>query len=212
MLTKLLAVSMIGTATLAAAAGFAPITAPTLAPSPAPARAADAFKVDTVHSAVVYRIKHLNVSYHYGRFDKIEGAFLLDKDNPGSGKIDITIPVESINSNSPDRDKHLRSPDFFSAKEFPSITFKSTGITKKGETGGVTTYEVTGDLSLRGQSKPVTVEARSLGVAPGMRGGEVSGLETTFTIKRSDFGMNYMVDKGMLGDEVTITVSLEGGR
>lgn len=209
MLTKLIAASMIGTCTLCMA-GFAPLTAP----APTTARAADAFKVDNVHSAVVYRIKHLSVSYHYGRFDKLEGSFLLDADNPGSGKIDLTVPVESLNSNSADRDKHLRSPDFFSAKEFPTITFKSTSIAKKGagKDEGETLFEVKGDLTLHGQTRPITAEVRGYGVRPGPRGGEVSGLETTFTIKRTDFGMDYMAGTGMLGDDVTIFVSVEGGR
>lgn len=206
MLTKLLTVSVIGGCTLAAAAGFAPLTAP----APAAARAADAFKVDAVHSAVVYRIKHMDVSYHYGRFDQVEGTFLLDKDNPSASVISITVPVDSVNSGNGGRDGHLKKADFFSVKEFPTITFKSTKVAAKGESGGYPAFEVTGDLTLHGVTKPVTVEVRHTGQGKGQKG-EVAGLETTFTIKRSDYGMNFMVGKG-LGDDVTITVSLEGGR
>lgn len=206
MLTKLLAVSMIGTAAMAATAGFAPITAP----SPARARAADAFKVDAVHSSVVYRIKHNNVAYHYGRFDQVEGTFLLDKDNPSSGSINVSIPVDSVSSGNGGRDGHLKKADFFAAKEFPTITFKSTEITAKGESEGYPAFDVKGDLTLHGVTKPVTAQVRHTGQGSGQKG-EVAGIEAKFTIKRSDFGMNFMVGKG-LGDDVTIMVSLEGGR
>lgn len=207
MLLKSLVATALTASAVFAAAGFAPAAAP----APARAVAADVFKVDSAHSSVTYRIKHLNVSYHHGRFDQVEGTFLLDQNDPSSSSISLSVPADSINSNHAGRDKHLKTPDFFSAKEFPTITFKSTEVTKKGEANGETAFEVTGDLTLLGKTKPVTAEVRLTGQGPGMKGGEVAGLETTFVIKRSDFGMNYMVGKG-LGDDVTITVALEGGR
>lgn len=207
MLTQLIAASMIGTAAVAAATGFTPLTAPA---APAPARAAETFTVDAVHSSVLYRIKHMNVAYHYGRFDQVSGTFLLDKDNPSSSTIEVSVPVDSVNSGNPGRDGHLKKADFFSAGEFSTITFKSTKIASKGESGGYPAFEVTGDFTLHGVTKPITVEVRHTGQGRGQKG-EVAGLETTFTIKRSDYGMNFMVGKG-LADEVAITVSLEGGR
>lgn len=186
------------------------------APAPravAPAVADGAFKVDPVHSSVVYRVKHMDVSYFYGRFNKIEGSFQVDASDPSRNSVEVTIATDSIDSNSAGRDRHLKSQDFFSATEFPSITFKSTSWKKAGEAGaaGETAYDVVGELSLLGKTREVTARVTHTGTGKGMRGGEVGGLEAKFTIKRSDFGMNYMVGKG-LGDEVTVMVGLEGGR
>ena len=102
------------------------------APAPAPVASsnADAFTVDAVHSAVIYRIKHLNTSWHYGRFNDISGTFNI----ADGGTIDITVKTESIDSGNGKRDAHLKSPDFFSAKEFAEITFKSSSIKKSSDT------------------------------------------------------------------------------
>jgi polyisoprenoid-binding protein YceI len=164
------------------------------------------YDVDAVHSAILYKVKHLNASWSYGRFNKFSGKFLLDPKEPANSVIDVTVDVDSIDSGNEKRDNHLRSQDFFSAKEFSTITFKSTSVKKKDDK----TFEVTGDLTLHGQKKPLTVTVDLVGAGPGARGGEVAGIHSVFTIKRSDFGMNFMV--GPLGDEVTMTVSLEGGR
>ncbi|MBL8764967.1 MAG: YceI family protein [Phycisphaerae bacterium] len=166
-----------------------------------------AFKVDAVHSSVVYRVKHLNVSNFYGRFGKVEGSFALNKADPGKSELSVTIPTDSIDSNNAKRDGHLKSQDFFSAKEFPTITFKGKAFTKKSDTA----WEVVGDISLKGVTKPITVTVEDTGTGKGMRGqGEIAGVASTFTIKRSEFGMNYMLDG--LSDEVTIMVGLEGAR
>lgn len=173
---------------------------------PAPQAASGPFKVDSVHSSVVFKVKHLNVAWFFGRFDDVSGTFLLDAADPAKSVIDVTIKAESISSANADRDKHLRSQDFFAVKEFPTITFKSTAVRKTGDK----TYEVAGDLSMHGQRKSITVTVEDTGTGPGMRGGEVAGLYSTFTVKRSDFGMTFMV--GPIGDEVTLMVSLEGAR
>lgn len=177
--------------------------APIVANAPAQA---GAFKVDGAHSGTHFSIQHLGVSRVYGRFNKVEGSFLIDKDKPEASSFSVTIPVDSIDTNNEGRDKHLKTPDFFSVKEFPSITFVSKSVKKTGEN----TYEVTGDFTLRGQTKPLTLTVKDGGVGKGMRGGEVAGVETSVTFKRSDYGMNFMV--GPVGDEVTVMVSLEGGR
>lgn len=176
------------------------------APAAASAPSAAAFDIDAVHSTVIFRIKHMNVAYNYGRFNDIKGTFLLDSANPSASVIDVTVNVDSVDTANADRDKHLRSPDFFSSKEYPTMSFKSTSINKTADD----TFEVAGDLTFRGQTKPISVTMKHTGTGPGRRGGEVSGAETTFTIKRSEWGMNFL--PGALGDEVTLTVALEGGR
>lgn len=159
------------------------------------------FKVDAVHSSVLYRIKHLNAAWSYGRFNDVSGTFNIDD----GGAIDVTVKAASVDSANAKRDGHLQSPDFFSAKEFPEITFKSTSMTRTGDD----TFEARGPLTLRGVTHDVTVAIEKTGEGPGQRGqGKVQGFEARFTIKRTDFGINYMV--GPLGDEVTLIVSLEG--
>jgi polyisoprenoid-binding protein YceI len=184
-----------------------------VAPAPAaPIVAADgAYTVDAVHSSVVYRVKHQDVAYFYGRFNKIEGSFAVDPADASKNSVEISIPVDSIDSANAGRDKHLKSQDFFSATEFPTITFKSKAWKPTAKVDGEQGYEVVGDLTLLGKTKEVVAQVRHTGNGSGRGGTEVAGIEAKFTIKRSDFGMNFMVGKG-LGDDVTIMVGLEGGR
>lgn len=184
-------------AALASTAAVA-TTASTLAETP--------YAIDAVHSAVIFRIKHQGVAYNYGRFNKMSGSFHIDAANPANSVLDITVDAASVDTANADRDKHLMGNDFFSVKEYPTITFKSSSFTKKSE--GV--YTVAGKLTFHGKTKDITVEVADTGKGPGMRGGEVAGIESTFTIKRSEFGMDYLL-KG-LSDDVTLTVALEGIR
>ena len=167
--------------------------------------AADSFQVDTVHSSVLFRVKHMNVSQAYGRFNDVAGKFLVDESDPTKSVFDLTINAESIDTANSKRDLHLKGPDFFNAKQFPTITFKSKTVAKSA--GG---YDVSGDLTLHGVTKPVTFKLAVTGSGKGMRGEALSGVEASTVLKRSDFGMGYMV--GPIGDEVQVTASLEGGR
>ena len=89
------------------------------------AGAAEPYKVDAVHSAVIFRVKHMDASYAYGRFNELTGTFNLDEPDAAKGAMDFTVATASIDTNNAKRDQHLKSPDFFNAKEFPKITFKS---------------------------------------------------------------------------------------
>lgn len=166
-----------------------------------PAANAQSYEVDGVHSAVTFSVNHLNITPFYGRFNTLEGKFNLDGDK---STFSFTVPVESIDTVIKKRDEHLKSPDFFNAKQFPTITFKST---KVSHTNGV--YSVTGDLTLHGVTKPITVELKHLGNAE-MQGVKKTGLGTTFTIKRSEFGMGNMPQA--LGDEITLYVGIQGNQ
>jgi len=164
---------------------------------------AQAFKVDSVHSNASFRVKHLNTSYAYGRFNDIAGTFTLDGDN---STITIMVDTKSVDTKNEKRDNHLRGPDFFNVKQFPEMSFKSTKAKADGDK-----IEFTGDFSLHGVTKSITVVLAKTGEGPGMApGSTVAGLEGSFTIKRSDYGMTNMV--GPIGDEVTITVAFEGGK
>ena len=164
---------------------------------------ADTFKIDPVHSSIVFSIKHLGVSNFYGRFNDVSGQVVFDKSDPGKSAVELSIPVESIDTHNEKRDQHLKSPDFFNAKQFPVITFKSKSVEGSGDN-----YKVTGELNLHGVSKPLTLEIKRAADGKGTDDEVRGGGETQFTIKRSDFGMNFM--QGALGDDVTVLLSLEG--
>ena len=167
------------------------------------ANAADTFKVDPVHTFVLFSVQHLGIANTYGRFNDISGTVVFDKDNPSKSSVELSVPVESLDTHNSIRERSLKSPDFFDAKQFPTITFKSTKVEGSGDT-----LKVSGDLTIRGVTKPVTVDFKKGGEGKGVFGEMRGGGETRFTIKRSDFGMNF--ELGEVGDEVTIILSLEG--
>ena len=170
--------------------------------------AAGVYSVDSGHSSVVFRVGYQNVANFYGRFNQVSGSYNLDFDNPSASSIEISIPTESIDSNSEGRDNHLRGPDFFSAKEFPVIRF----IGNSFEAVDSDTMRVGGELTLRGVTKDVSVDIDWLGEGPDFRSGIRSGFETVLTIDRSDYGVNYGVDNGVLGDSTDIIIALTGMR
>ena len=169
------------------------------------AQGADTYKVDPVHSSVVFSIKHNGVTNFYGAFKEISGTVAFDAADPSKSTVELTVPVESVDTRSDKRDQHLKSPDFFNAKQFPAITFKSNKIEGSGES-----YKITGDLTIHGVTKPITVDFKRGADGKGGGGKTVGGGEARFTIKRSDYDMKFMV--GPLGDDVNIILSLEGAK
>jgi polyisoprenoid-binding protein YceI len=166
-----------------------------------------AFQIDAVHSSVNFRVKHLGVSYNYGRFNSISGTVNFDEKAPEKSSIEVEIKSESVDTNNPGRDKHLKSPDFFNAKQFPTITFKSTSVKKTADR----MLEVTGDLTLHGVTKSIKANAEMVGSAKDPRGGGLrTGFDAMFKVKRSDFDMKFMLDG--IGDEVDIHMGLEAVR
>lgn len=168
------------------------------------APAADTYQVDPVHSSVMFSIQHAGVTDFHGSFNELNGTVVFDAADPSKSSVDLTVPVASVDSRHPKRDAHLKSPDFFNAEKFPAITFKSTKV----EAAGDDTFKVTGDFTLLGVTKSITVDFKKGKEGKGMQGEIRGGGETRFSIKRSDYGMNFMPD--MLGDEVSLVVSVEG--
>jgi len=164
---------------------------------------ADTYKVDPIHSSLVFSAKHLGVANFYGRFNEITGTVTFDTADPSKSSVELTVPVESIDTHNDKRNQHLKSPDFFNAKQFPTLTFKSTKIEGAGNI-----YRVSGDLAIHGVTKPITIEFRRGTDGKGGQGETRGGGETQFTIKRSDDEMKFMT--GPVGDDVNIIVSLEG--
>jgi polyisoprenoid-binding protein YceI len=170
---------------------------------------ADEFDVDNSHTSVIFGVSHLGYSITYGRFNKVSGVFTLDPAGPEASTFQLAIDASSVDTNDAKRDDHLRGPDFFNAGEFPVISFKSTKVTPKKTDAGII-LQVAGDLTMHGQTKPVTLELQKLGEGPGPGGGFRTGFNCQTKLKRSDFGMTGMV--GPIGDEVAITISFEGVR
>lgn len=168
----------------------------------APAADGHDWAVDPGHSSVVFKVKHANAAWFKGSFDSISGTVTLDPSKPEAGSVKLVIPVESIDSNDKKRDDHLKNADFFNAKENPEIAFTSTKIAKKGDA-----LEVTGDLAMAGKKHAITLHVEKAG--EGEFYGKRVGYSTTFTVKRSEYGMNYGIDKNALGDEVTLMIDLE---
>jgi polyisoprenoid-binding protein YceI len=171
----------------------------------APARAADPYTVDPMHSSVYFKISHLGLTDVFGRFNEFSGTFTLDPNDPSRCSFDMTIKTESVDTNNPKRDSHLRSPDFFNAKQFPTIAFKSTSVRPMGNG-----YEVAGELTMHGVTKPVKFEVLGGRKAEFPRGLQRTGFTTEFTVKRSDFGVGAQQFANALGDDVRIAIGFEG--
>ena len=165
--------------------------------------ASDTFKVDQVHSFALFSVQHLGIANTYGRFNDIAGIVVFDRDDPSKSSVELTVQVESLDTHNAIRERSLKGPDFFDVKQFPTMTFKSTKVEGSGDM-----LKVTGNLTIRGVTKPLTVDFKKGGEGKGVFGEMRGGGETRFTIKRSDFGMNF--ELGEVGDEVTIILSLEG--
>ncbi len=171
----------------------------------APARAADEYAVDPMHTGLSFKISHLGLAWVFGTFKDISGSFTVDADNPANSSFSLAIKADSIDTANTKRDDHLRSPDFFNAKQFPAITFKSTSV--KPTADG---FEVAGELTLHGETKPVSFTLKGGRKAQFPPGTQRTGYSTELTLKRSEFGVGSPKFAGALGDDVYIAVSFEG--
>ncbi|MEQ8768349.1 MAG: YceI family protein [Planctomycetota bacterium] len=166
--------------------------------------AAETYEIDGGHSSVIFRVIHLGVAPFYGRFNDVSGTFTLDGEK---SKVEVTIKSASIDTASERRDGHLKSPDFFNARQFPVVKFTSTKV-EPGEKGA---WKVTGNLELHGQKKPVTIELKEIGRGDTAQGYKI-GFDGRFEFKRSDFDMKYLVEEGGLGDEIQVILGIEAKR
>jgi polyisoprenoid-binding protein YceI len=167
---------------------------------------AEAYLIDPVHSAAVFRVGHMGVSYTYGLVPNLNGELSFDAENPEKNSISVEAQVSDLTTEYHDRDQHLKNEDFFHLEQFPLMRFESTSWKKTGEK----TYEVTGKLTLLAVTKEITIPVEHVGSAEGREGELRSGFDTKFTIKRSDYGMDKMIPGA--GDEVTLMVGIEAIR
>ena len=188
---------------------LAPLAAPTLAQGTAAAAPAGArtYTIDRSHSSVGFRIRHL-VSNVDGRFKDFGGMVVYDPAAPEKSGIEMTVQAASIDTDTPRRDDDLRSENFFDVAKYPLLSFKSVSVQKKSPTE----LAVTGDLTMHGVTKRITIPIEVLGTIP-FRGGEKAGFATSFTVDRKDYGItwNRALDQGgtLLSDEVKVSIQLE---
>jgi polyisoprenoid-binding protein YceI len=177
----------------------------TTATAPSIARA---FQIDKGHSEVTFQVRHL-LSKVRGRFSEFSGTIEFNGERPEDSSVSLTIQAASIDTNQPDRDRHLKSDDFFAADEFPALTFRSSSIKAVGGDA----YEVAGTLAIRGVAKEIVLPVSYLGSAKDPWGNEKLAFETETTINRKDFGLNWnaALETGgfLVGDEVRISVSVQ---
>lgn len=173
----------------------------------APAAESGTFAIDESHVHAAFRVSHLGFSDTIGGFDKVSGSFTIDAENLSASTVSVTIDTASIDSGWDDRDAHLRGDDFFKVEEFPEMTFASTSVEPTGDT----TATVTGDLTMLGQTHPVTLDVtfNQAGAHP-FSGKYVAGFSATGTLDRTQWGMEYGVPA--IGKDITLMIEAEGVR
>jgi len=178
------------------------------APAAAPSAALSEWALDATHSRVGFSVPHLVISEVEGDIKKWKGKVLLDEKNLPNSQVEFTAESASIDTNNADRDKHLRSAEFFDTEKFPEIHFKSTKITKAGKG-----YKLQGELTMHGVTKPVTLDAVVSDAVTNPWGKQVRSVKITGQVKRQDWGLNWSktMDKGgaVVGNEVTFNIKLE---
>ena len=168
------------------------------------ASAADVYEYDGVHSSVSFKARHLGLSWIHGRFNEVGGTFSLDRSDPTKSTFSLSIKVASVDTANKLRDEHLLQNDYFDAKQYPTIDFKSTSV--KPVEGG---YEVTGDFTMHGTTKPITFVLKGGQELIDKKGVKRVGFSTETVVKRSDFGFDPKAI-GPIGDEAIILIDCEG--
>ena len=167
---------------------------------------AGTWTIDPVHSSIGFSVRHLMVSKVRGTFAKFGGAITVADD--GNPSVTAEIAVDSVTTNNEQRDAHIKSADFFDVDKHPTARFTSTGVRDNGDR-----YVLDGDLTLKGVTRPVSLDVESYGVNPGMGHGEVAGFEASVVLNRKDFGididMPLETGGAVVGDKVTVTIEIE---
>jgi len=170
---------------------------------------AQTYTIDSSHSSVLFSVHHL-VGRVAGHFDKFEGTFNYDAAKPETWQAEATIQAASVNTANDKRDAHLKTPDFFDVAKYPTLTFKSTGVTDVKDNHG----KLAGNLTMHGVTKPVVLDLEIGGTIKDPWGNQRAGATATGHLNRKDFGMNWnkVLDTGglMVGEEITIELNIEG--
>ena len=171
---------------------------------------ADVFVIDKVHSTMGFQVRHL-FSKVPGKFDDFSGQIQFDEADLEKSSVQVKIKAASIDTANEQRDKDLRSQNFFDVAKYPGITFESKSVKKTGDS----TADITGDLTMHGVTKEVVLKAELLGKGAGMQGKTVSGWEATTALRRSDFGLSWnkaIEGTQIVGDDVQIDLRVEADK
>ena len=171
----------------------------------APHTATGTYAIDPTHSRIGFVARHAMVTKVRGSFNEFEGTGFFDADRPENSHLELVIQAASIDTRNADRDGHLRSNDFFDMDQYPQITFRSSSVEQSGEGE----YRVTGDLTIKGVTKPVTVDFDYTGVAVDPFGNQRLGLEGTTTINRKEWGVSFNAPLETGGVLISEKVTLE---
>jgi polyisoprenoid-binding protein YceI len=174
------------------------------------ASAADAYTIDPAHMSIVFSVGHSGLSYTYGIFRRASGSYVIDKERPENSRFQLTIEADSIDTNHPKRDEHLRGPDFFNVQQFPTIKFQSTSCTRSESPERGIEYLVRGNLTMHGVTREIELPMRMLAEGLGPYKDRRTGFFCQVGLKRSDFGMTELLKDNLVGDAVRITISFEG--
>ena len=172
---------------------------------------ADDYAIDKIHSTIGFSVKHMMVSKTNGVFKDYDGTIKFDPNDLAGSKIEITVQAGSIDTRMDKRDEHLKGPEFLDATKFPTMTFVTKSIAKEGDG-----YNLTGDLTIKGVTKEVTIPAEISGPVNSPMGGTVIGIDAHFKVNRQDYGVSFnkVIDNGglMVSDDVNVEVSFEAGK
>lgn len=168
-----------------------------------------AWEIDSAHTVIEFSAKHMMVTTVKGRFTKFSGKIDLDEANPAASFVDITIDTNSVSTGDEKRDGHLRSPDFFDVERYPTITYKSTRVEQLDGDHA----RISGDLTIKGISRPVTLEVAREGETKNMRGERLMGFSVRTSINRKEWGLNWNValETGgvLVGEKINIAIDAE---
>ena len=174
------------------------------------AAAGTTWQIDPRHSSAQFAVRHLAISTVRGEFHKVNGTIVVDDKDISKSTVDVTIDTTTVDTREPDRDKHLKSPDFFDVEKFPTVTFTSTSVTRAADGK----LQMTGDLTMHGVTKSVTLDVK--GPSPATKnpmGMMMVGFSASGKVNRKDFGLtwNKTLDGGgvLVSDEVTLAISAE---
>ncbi|MBL4676158.1 MAG: YceI family protein [Mucilaginibacter sp.] len=164
--------------------------------------------LDPMHSEVQFKVKHLVISTVTGSFKTFEGSLETENDDFSDAKVEFSLDVDSIDTNQGQRDEHLKGADFFDAASHPKISFKSTSFTKDGDD-----YKLKGDLTIKGITKPVSLDVEHGGVATDFYGNNKAGFDVTGKINRKEFGLTWdgVTEAGsiVVGEDIKLTASIQ---
>lgn len=171
--------------------------------------APEEYKLDPAHTYVIFKVDHVGYNQAIGRFNEVDGSFVFDEEEPSISDLKVSIQADSVDTNHDERDEHLRGGDFLDVENYPEITFAMTGSEQIDEQTGT----ITGDLTILDTTREVTLDVTWNASEPYPFGDNyVTGASASTSIDRSDFGMNYGIEGGMIGDSIDIEIEIEAIR